>query len=175
MAGTLGCILGLSDSFISLTLISAGCSLPDCLISYHHAHKRSADAALTSIYATNSAALFLGLGLPWLIAACYEWSNTGTAVFTLGELPTADIAFALVLFLVMSVLVFLLLVWRRMTGIEAELGGDKVHKHLSACLLITLWLSFVTLNCLNSYTLVGDRDMFVQAVQLADIHQCNVL
>jgi hypothetical protein len=70
VASTLGCLLNLSDSSMALTLLSAGCSLPDCIIGYQ-ASKRSADASLTSIYYANSAALFIGLGFPWLIASGY--------------------------------------------------------------------------------------------------------
>jgi len=164
-AVTLGCVLNLRDSFLSLTLIALGSSLPDCAVSYHAAKRLStADAALSNIYGANAANIFIGLGLPWTIACFYYWAKTGEATYTLGHFEAADITFAVVLFLLISIIVFMTLFVRRYSGNKGELGGTDVSKYLTGFCFMMMWVVFVVLNTANSYELLGERDVFIPLV-----------
>jgi len=77
LATLLGCTLGIEDSITAITLVAMGTSLPDTFASKQAAEQDPfADASIGNITGSNSVNVFLGLGLPWLIAAIY-WSNEG--------------------------------------------------------------------------------------------------
>ena len=62
----------------AITFVALGTSLPDTFASKMAAvQERTADAAITNVTGSNSVNVFLGLGLPWLIAAVY-WHNGAT-------------------------------------------------------------------------------------------------
>lgn len=72
-AGLLGCAVGLKESVTAITLVALGTSLPDTLASKISAQQApNADAAIGNITGSNSVNVFLGLGLPWTLAAIYR-------------------------------------------------------------------------------------------------------
>jgi len=72
VAGNLGCTIGLPDSVTAITLVALGTSLPDTFASMAAAKSSdNADAAVGNVTGSNSVNVFLGLGLPWVIAAHY--------------------------------------------------------------------------------------------------------
>ena len=76
-AGHLGCCMGISKSVTAITFVALGTSLPDTFASMSAAKSEPhADASLGNITGSNSVNVFLGLGLPWAIAAMY-WSVLG--------------------------------------------------------------------------------------------------
>ena len=75
LAGIFGCLVGLKDSVTAITFVALGTSLPDTFASKAAAtSERTADNAIGNVTGSNSVNVFLGLGLPWLIASIY-WGS----------------------------------------------------------------------------------------------------
>ena len=73
----MGCCMGLTPSITAITFVALGTSLPDTFASMTAAvQEDSADSSIGNITGSNSVNVFLGLGLPWAIAAVY-WSYMG--------------------------------------------------------------------------------------------------
>lgn len=71
-ATVLGCVLGIEESVTAITLVALGTSLPDTFASMNAAkNSDNADAAIGNITGSNAVNVYLGLGLPWAIAAIY--------------------------------------------------------------------------------------------------------
>ena len=76
LAGIFGCLVGLKDSVTAITFVALGTSLPDTFASKAAATaERTADNAIGNVTGSNSVNVFLGLGLPWMIASFYWWSK----------------------------------------------------------------------------------------------------
>lgn len=83
MAGIFGCLVGLKNTVTAITFVALGTSLPDLFASRTAAiQEKYADNAIGNVTGSNSVNVFLGLGLPWFIAAVYWWSKDG--VFEVG-------------------------------------------------------------------------------------------
>ena len=68
----MGCCLGLKDVVTAITFVALGTSLPDAFASKAATiNDDSADAAVGNVTGSNAVNVFLGLGLPWSIAAIY--------------------------------------------------------------------------------------------------------
>ena len=77
LASMFGCSLEMSPSMCAITFVALGTSLPDTFASQAAAiGDDTADAAVGNVTGSNSVNVFLGLGLPWLIAAVY-WAIDG--------------------------------------------------------------------------------------------------
>merc|ERR1719210_765460 len=73
----LGCCLGISPDIAAVTLVALGTSLPDTFASKVAAQQNdTADDSVGNITGSNGVNVFLGLGLPWTVAALY-WHWTG--------------------------------------------------------------------------------------------------
>lgn len=110
MAETLGCILGIDDSITAITLVALGTSLPDTFASMTAAkNSEYADAAIGNVTGSNSVNVFLGLGLPWVIACSYFDANE------LGpyKVPAGEVAYSIFVFLIMAIICFIVLIVRR--------------------------------------------------------------
>lgn len=71
----LGCALEISDMLTAIVLVAAGTSIPDTFASKIAAERDdTADESITNVTGSNSVNVFLGLGLPWTMAAVY-WNN----------------------------------------------------------------------------------------------------
>jgi len=72
LAAIFGCLVGLKDSITAITFVALGTSLPDLFASKQAATMDStADNSIGNVTGSNSVNVFLGLGLPWLIAAIF--------------------------------------------------------------------------------------------------------
>ena len=72
LAGIFGCLVGLKDSVTAITFVALGTSLPDLFASKQAAtNEKYADNSIGNVTGSNSVNVFLGLGLPWVIAAIY--------------------------------------------------------------------------------------------------------
>merc|ERR1719261_777330 len=79
LASHLGCVIGMKDATTAITLVALGTSLPDTFASMAAAlGDKYADASVGNVTGSNSVNVFLGLGLPWLIAAIV-WGNRGAS------------------------------------------------------------------------------------------------
>ena len=112
VATILGCVIGLQNSVTAITLVAMGTSLPDTFASMTAARQSQyADSAVGNITGSNSVNVFLGLGLPWVIAAHYNNSNGDKYV-----VPSGSLGFTVFLFLCCSVACFIILIIRRMVS-----------------------------------------------------------
>lgn len=79
MAALLGCALNVEGSITAITFVALGTSLPDTFASKAAAvADQYADASIGNVTGSNSVNVYLGLGLPWLIAAIY-WQAIGSS------------------------------------------------------------------------------------------------
>ena len=73
IAGAMGCVMGIKPGVTAITFVAIGTSLPDTFASMKAARESShADAAVGNVTGSNSVNVFLGLGLPWVIAVIYS-------------------------------------------------------------------------------------------------------
>jgi len=78
IANLLGCVIYLRQAVTAITLVALGTSLPDTFASKIAAENGdNADAAIGNITGSNSVNVFLGLGLPWTVAAIYHKQTSG--------------------------------------------------------------------------------------------------
>ena len=110
LATVLGCVAGISESTTAITLVALGTSLPDTFASMTAARTSDyADAAIGNITGSNSVNVFLGLGLPWVIAAQYTYNKHERDYVV----PAGDVAFSVFVFLVVAIVCFFVLIIRR--------------------------------------------------------------
>jgi hypothetical protein len=77
-ATLMGCAMGMKAPITAITFVALGTSLPDAFASKAAATDDPyADAAVGNVTGSNSVNVFLGLGLPWLIAAIYVAMQPG--------------------------------------------------------------------------------------------------
>jgi len=75
LASLVGCCLGMPTEVAAITLVALGTSLPDTFASKAAAEcDQYADASIGNITGSNSVNVFLGLGMPWTLAAIY-WAS----------------------------------------------------------------------------------------------------
>jgi solute carrier family 8 (sodium/calcium exchanger) len=170
LASLFGCVLGIEDGITAITFVALGTSLPDTFASQQATIcNQHADASITNITGSNSVNVFLGLGLPWLMAAAY-WAaqacddplnalNTACITWKLnyGDASRPEIAYGFVVaagdlgfstgvFTVCACCTLGLLAWRRNApGINAELGGPPGPAKVHAGIMVGLWLIFIAL------------------------------
>ena len=76
-AGLFGQCAGMSSSVTGMTLVAAGTSVPDMFASMIAAQKEPfADDAVGNVTGSNGVNVYLGIGLPWLLA-CTIWASAG--------------------------------------------------------------------------------------------------
>ncbi|CAB4054749.1 SLC8A [Lepeophtheirus salmonis] len=84
LASIFGCLVGLKPT---ITFVALGTSLPDTFASKAAAvGEKHADNAIGNITGSNSVNVFLGLGLPWLMAAIYHKTQDGQFNVPAGDL-----------------------------------------------------------------------------------------
>jgi len=151
LAGIFGCLVGLKDSVTAITFVALGTSLPDTFASKAAATaERSADNAIGNVTGSNSVNVFLGLGLPWMMASIYH-----AYMKTEGGFKVKDeaLGFSVLLYSITAILAIILLMLRRKLNIfgNAELGGTVTPKYVSGIILVLLWFSYVLLSSLQAY------------------------
>jgi len=151
LASLFGCSVGLADPVTAITLVALGTSLPDTFASMSVARSAEyADAAVGNVTGSNSVNVFLGLGLPWLMAVVIK-SSRGEKYLV----PAGTLGFSVFLFSITAMLAILLLFIKRFPACGGgELGGPPLIKWGSACILILLWLTYVTLSALQVYGVI---------------------
>jgi len=169
LASLFGCSVGMPDATTAITLVALGTSLPDTFASKAAAlSDDTADAAIGNVTGSNAVNVFLGLGLPWLMAAAYwdfgdhsdkvklEWAAKykNSQSSTLKKLANANNikpAFAIeagslgpsVLIFVCCALtaVFILVMRRKKFGVE--LGGPQPYANYAAFAFLCLWMIYI--------------------------------
>ena len=115
VASLLGCVVGMEDSITAITFVALGTSLPDTFASVTAAQQfPNADSAVGNVTGSNSVNVFLGLGLPWVIAAHYNANMSPPQIY---ETPAGQLGFSVMIFLIASCIAFVVLAARRIVSI----------------------------------------------------------
>lgn len=124
-ANLLGCTLYIKQPVTAITFVALGTSLPDTFASMTAARgSKYADSAIGNITGSNSVNVFLGLGLPWVIATIYNQAKRGTDY----NVPAGTLGFSVAIFLCTSMICFAVLVLRRNVSI-------LINSNLILCLV----------------------------------------
>merc|ERR1711963_372313 len=109
LAGIFGCLIGLEDEVTAITFVALGTSLPDTFASKAAAvNEKHADNAIGNVTGSNSVNVFLGLGLPWVIAACYHFSSADGF-----EVKAGALTFSVTIYIICAVIAISLITARR--------------------------------------------------------------
>jgi len=170
MAGLLGCTMGVLDEITAITFVALGTSLPDTFASKAAAQMDPyADASIGNVTGSNSVNVFLGLGLPWLMAAIYwqsgkvdpdwvaKYADIGNIVQDFPDgafaVPAGSLWFNLMVFsLNAGCAIGLLALRRKIHG--GELGGPRQSKLISAGFMVFQWFIYIGL---SSYWAVANQ------------------
>lgn len=149
VANLMGCVVGLKPGVTAITFVAVGTSLPDTFASMTAAKEsRYADSAVGNVTGSNSVNVFLGLGLPWIIAAIYSKNNNEVY-----QVPASGLSLSVMLFLVCTLTGLLVLIIRRVV-VKGELGGSPGGRLASAIFFVTLWLIYVVISTLAQYKII---------------------
>ncbi|KAG0568944.1 hypothetical protein KC19_6G053800 [Ceratodon purpureus] len=150
LANLFGCVTGISDYTLALTVLAVGTSWPDLIASKIAAdHQPTADSAIANINASNCINVYVGIGIPWLLQSLYN------RILLLEEfqVPSAGLGFSLMLFFVTFAFCQIVVVARRFI-FGGELGGPRKWAWASSVYFMSLWLIFVVFSCLRNYHLL---------------------
>lgn len=167
LAALLGCSFGISDFTTAITFVALGTSLPDTFASKTAAvQDGTADASIGNVTGSNCVNVFLGLGLPWLIAAIYwsfqdekeggEWYRRypdEAKRYPHGAfiVKSDGLGLSVAVFSVCSCACILTLAARRYF-LKAELGGPKELKWLTSGFFVLLWVVYISISIMNDNT-----------------------
>jgi len=144
LASTWGCMVGLDEGFVGMSVVALGTSMPDTFASITATQMApNADAAIGNITGSNSVNVFLGLGLPWVIATVYH-AIKGTTY----ETPAGSLSFSVGMFVPMACICLGVMFYRNHTGAGA-LGGSKFSRELMAYFFMSMWVFFLTMAMLQ--------------------------
>ena len=170
LASLMGCCMGLPDSVTAITIVAMGTSLPNAFASKGAAVKDScADNAIGNVTGSNAVNVFLGLGLPWMIAA-FVWDGSPPPAKWQRMYPelykaypdggfvvlAGDLVFSVLVFTMCALIALSVIYYRRMAS-SAELGGWPFQKTNSAILFVMLWALYVIIASWK--VIVGDFEM----------------
>ncbi len=143
-ANLFGCVLGIKPAVTAITFVALGTSLPDTFASMAAAQaEKYADSAVGNVTGSNSVNVFLGLGLPWLIASIWQDGESGEDYFV----PAGSLGFSVVVFIVVALCCIVVLVVRRQL-VEGELGGSSAGRTASCIGLVSLWFIYIIMSIL---------------------------
>jgi len=153
IASIFGCLLGLPDAITAITFVALGTSLPDTFASKTAAvGDKTADASVGNVTGSNSVNVFLGLGLPWLLATIINTAGGFKSLNTGGNegsfpMIAGSLGFSVIIFSACAVVCILTLYLRRfMFGYE--LGGKA--KSATGAFFIGLWLVYVMISSMET-------------------------
>jgi solute carrier family 8 (sodium/calcium exchanger) len=147
LASIFGCLVSLGDSITAITFVALGTSLPDLFASKQAAtQEKTADNSIGNVTGSNSVNVFLGLGLPWFIAALY-WTAKGETF----EVQAGSLGFSVTIYTICAVLCVCVLLMRRFIPAlgGGELGGPVVFKWITFVFFVLLWFSYILLSSLQ--------------------------
>mmetsp|Transcript_76032 Transcript_76032/g.180947 ORF Transcript_76032/g.180947 Transcript_76032/m.180947 type:complete len:844 (+) Transcript_76032:126-2657(+) len=174
MAALLGCVMDVPDEITAITFVALGTSLPDTFASKTAAQQDPyADASVGNVTGSNSVNVFLGLGLPWMIASVY-WTGSTTEEWRqrylapnkdgkiLGEhfpdgafiVEAGNLGFSVSVFAGCACCCLFILYLRR-TFVGGELGGPKVTKLISSASMFSLWLFYIGM---STWQVLSNKD-----------------
>lgn len=144
-----GCMLGLKAEVTAITFVALGTSMPDLFASKAAAvAEPDADNSVGNVTGSNCVNVFLGLGLPWLIASVY-WEAQGEKFIVC----SGALALSVTVFCCCSVSCLAILYLRRVM-FGGELGGPAGPKYLTALFFGALWFLYVIVSSLKTYEIM---------------------
>ncbi|KAJ9451606.1 Magnesium/proton exchanger [Diplonema papillatum] len=144
VASLFGCVVGLKDSVTAITFVALGTSLPDTFASKQAAENEEyADSAVGNVTGSNSVNVFLGLGLPWVMATIYYESKGECFI-----VPSGNLVFSVIVFFCTAIVCLMLLFILRVQQ-GGELGGP--NRKIYAGFLFSLWIVYIVLSSLKNY------------------------
>ncbi|XP_054721079.1 sodium/calcium exchanger 3-like [Uloborus diversus] len=149
MASIFGCLVNLKDTVTAITFVALGTSLPDLFASMAAAkQEKYADSAIGNVTGSNSVNVFLGLGLPWLMASIF-WASKGKSFIV----PAGTLGFSVGIYTALSLACIALLVARRYLTVlgKAELGGPPTVALICTTCMVTMWFLYVLLSAFEAY------------------------
>tara|TARA_B110000503_G_C7132679_1_gene407471 strand:- start:234 stop:653 length:420 start_codon:yes stop_codon:yes gene_type:complete len=133
------------DSVTAITIVALGTSLPDTFASMAAAQQSEyADSCIGNVTGSNCVNVFLGLGLPWIIAAHYNAGSPGGYIT-----PAGNLAFSVAVFISVAIVALITLVIRRRV-IGGELGGPKMSAYATSIFFVAMWFLYIVLSILKS-------------------------
>lgn len=156
IASVFGCLLGITPAITAITFVALGTSLPDTFASKQAAEEAdTADASIGNVTGSNSVNVFLGQGIPWVIATSYRLayprvnkSLTPPAISGY-EVKAGSLNFSVIVFCSVAVVCITTFYIRR-AFFGGELGGPSTCKYISASLMTMLWFLYIILSYLQS-------------------------
>ena len=178
LANLFGCVLGLENEITAITFVALGTSLPDTFASKTAAiNDDNADASIGNVTGSNSVNVFLGLGLPWSLAAIYwsfegeneEWNErygSGDPEFEQDDelfkedvygqyngfpgfvVPAGALGFSVIIFVICASTALATLAVRR-AFLGCELGGDPFWAKVTAAFFLFLWTVYVVISSMQ--------------------------
>jgi solute carrier family 8 (sodium/calcium exchanger) len=158
VANLWSCIFGIKIGLTAITIIVFGTSIPDALASRSAANKgRYADESIGVITGSNAANVFLGLGLPWVIASVYHYNKVIPAggVASGYVIPAKGLTVAVICYIVLSICAFFILMCRRGV-VKGELGGNDLSRWCSTFVFLLFWVIFLIVASLGFYGVLAD-------------------
>ncbi|KAJ1447669.1 Sodium/calcium exchanger protein-domain-containing protein [Pelagophyceae sp. CCMP2097] len=177
LATLLGDALNIKAPVTAITMVALGTSLPDLFASKSAAiSDPHADAAIVNVTGSNSVNVFLGLGLPWMMAAVYwNYFASGEAIDGFKEkygervdcksrkyeltgridrvgfvVKAGDLGLSVATFSTCALVIIATLIYRRKT-FGGELGGPERPKYATAALFLSLWLVYIVVSSMRTY------------------------
>jgi len=154
LANIFGCLVGLKPEITAITFVALGTSLPDTFASKAAAiNEKYADNAVGNVTGSNSVNVFMGLGIPWLIASIYWAFKDPERGFVV---EAGSLGFSVTVYTICAVIAIGFLMVRRFVGAfgNAELGGNVVLKYVSGGFFLVLWVMYILLSSLHSYEVI---------------------
>jgi solute carrier family 8 (sodium/calcium exchanger) len=176
LAELFGCVTDIDDSITAITFVALGTSVPDLFASRTAAKTDEwADASIVNVTGSNSVNIFLGIGLPWMMAAIFwdvngaddDWRTRYPCFLHLDGafiVDSSGLAFSVTVFTLAACTCLLLILVRRHT-FGGELGGPPDAKAYSSFFLILLWLFYIGLSCWQIST--ENNNVITQLVVMA--------
>jgi len=144
IANMFGCSVGLKASVTAITVVALGTSLPDTFASMAAAvGDATADNSIGNVTGSSSVNVFLGLGLPWTMAAIVHTVRGDDF-----RVEAGGLSFSVAVFSICAVIT-LGLIYVRGHLFKAELGGP--YQTPTSVLLVCLWLLYIILSILKDY------------------------
>jgi len=172
LAAHMGCSMGMLPSITAITFVALGTSLPDTFASKTAAVTEAhADSSIGNITGSNSVNVFLGLGMPWALAAIYwsygssesaqhEWRQRyKSEPWYTPDMPIGfvvnggDLGFSVSVFAACALVCLGTLLLRRAT-LGFELGGPRPIAVLTSVFFVFLWFVYIGSSVMYTYGLV---------------------
>lgn len=128
--------------------------------------------------------VFLGLGLPWVIASTWESNTPEQGEGGIGGkgystdtyfVPARTLGFSVLVFIITACIAILVLIVRRRV-VGGELGGSQTGRTLSAAGLTSLWFIYIIMSIFQSINLggIGEKGWGIDITKVNPNTKCNL-